>query len=69
MPLSMPSAARLRVEPVSYMKSTLERFKLGNMLESENSKDKLAQAGYPRPGADDRLHVLPLCHAADRLCW
>src|ERR1700743_101727 len=39
----------LRVEPVSYMKSTLERFKLGNMLESENSKDKLAQAGYRGP--------------------
>jgi tight adherence protein C len=36
----------LRVEPSTYMKSTLERFKLGNMLESENSKDKLAQAGY-----------------------
>ena len=28
------------------MKSTLDRFKLTNMLESENSKDKLAQAGY-----------------------
>src|SRR5579859_3935435 len=36
----------LRVEPVSYMKATLERFKLGNMLESENSKEKLASAGY-----------------------
>ncbi|HUE64792.1 MAG TPA: type II secretion system F family protein [Rhizomicrobium sp.] len=36
----------LRVEPTSYMKATLDRFKLGNMLESENSKDKLAQAGY-----------------------
>jgi tight adherence protein C len=39
----------LRVEPTSYMKNTLERFKLGNMLESENSKDKLAQAGYRGP--------------------
>jgi tight adherence protein C len=39
----------LRTEPVSYMKSTLERFKLGNMLESENSKDKLAQAGFRGP--------------------
>jgi tight adherence protein C len=28
------------------MKATLDRFKLGNVLESENSKDKLAQAGY-----------------------
>src|SRR5580704_8235445 len=36
----------LRVEPTSYMKATLDRFKLGNVLESENSKDKLAQAGY-----------------------
>ncbi|HWC62280.1 MAG TPA: type II secretion system F family protein [Rhizomicrobium sp.] len=36
----------LRIEPSSYMKSTLERFKLTNMLESENSKEKLAQAGY-----------------------
>jgi tight adherence protein C len=36
----------LRVEPISYMKATLDRFKLGNILESENSKDKLAQAGY-----------------------
>src|SRR6202012_3641403 len=39
----------LRVEPTSYMKNTLERFKLTNMLESENSKDKLAQAGYRGP--------------------
>ena len=29
-----------------YMKSTLDRFKLTNMLECENSRDKLAQAGY-----------------------
>src|ERR1700749_3529524 len=36
----------LRVEPAVYMKNTLERFKLTNMLESENSKDKLAEAGY-----------------------
>src|SRR6201992_124465 len=39
----------LRVEPTSYMKNTLDRFKLTNMLESENSKDKLAQAGYRGP--------------------
>ena len=38
--------ASLRPEPISYMKATLDRFKLGNLLESENSKDKLAQAGY-----------------------
>jgi tight adherence protein C len=36
----------LRVEPTSYMKATLERFKLQNILESEDSKDKLASAGY-----------------------
>src|ERR1700760_376687 len=36
----------LRVEPTSYMKATLDRFKLGNMLEGENSREKLAQAGY-----------------------
>src|SRR3954470_3950683 len=36
----------LRVEPISYMKATLDRFKLGNMLESENTKEKLASAGY-----------------------
>jgi tight adherence protein C len=36
----------LRVEPTSYMKATLDRFKLGNILEGENSRDKLASAGY-----------------------
>jgi tight adherence protein C len=39
----------LRVEPTSYMKNTLDRFKLTSMLESENSKEKLAQAGYRGP--------------------
>jgi tight adherence protein C len=38
--------ATLRVEPTSYMKATLDRFKLGNVLESENSREKLASAGY-----------------------
>ncbi len=36
----------LRVEPTSYMKATLERFRLGNLLESENTKERLAAAGY-----------------------
>ena len=36
----------LRVEPVSYMKATLDRFKLGNILESENTREKLSGAGY-----------------------
>src|SRR3984885_9275130 len=36
----------LRIEPTSYMKATLDRFKLGNVLEGEDSKEKLASAGY-----------------------
>src|ERR1700710_655485 len=36
----------LRIEPTSYMKATLDRFKLGNILEGENSRQKLASAGY-----------------------
>jgi len=39
----------LRVAPSNMMKSTLERFKLTNLLQSENSKEKLAQAGYRGP--------------------
>jgi tight adherence protein C len=38
--------ASLRVAPSTLMKSTLDRFKLTNMLESEDSKEKLARAGY-----------------------
>lgn len=36
----------LRVEPTSYMKATLDKFKLANILEGEDSREKLAQAGY-----------------------
>ncbi len=36
----------LRVEPTSYMKATLDRFKLSSILEGEDSRDKLASAGY-----------------------
>src|SRR5664279_267468 len=36
----------LRVEPSSYMKATLDRFKLGNILEGAHSREKLASAGY-----------------------
>jgi len=43
---SLNKKASLRAEPVSYMKATLDRFKLGNVLESENTKEKLASAGY-----------------------
>jgi tight adherence protein C len=38
--------ASLRVEPVSFMKNTLEKFRLANLLESENTREKLASAGY-----------------------
>ena len=38
--------AALRVEPSTLMKSTLDRFKLTTMLESEDSREKLARAGY-----------------------
>jgi tight adherence protein C len=36
----------LRVEPSTWMKSVLDRFRLGTALESENSRDKLSMAGY-----------------------
>jgi len=36
----------LRVEPSTWMKGVLDRFKLGTSLESENSREKLAMAGY-----------------------
>ena len=38
--------AMLRVEPVGFMKNTLEKFRLANLLESENTREKLASAGY-----------------------
>ncbi len=40
----------LRSTPVGYMKSTLDRFKLGNLLESEDTREKLARAGYRGQG-------------------
>ena len=36
----------LRVEPSTLMKSVLDKFKLGTSLESDNSRDKLAMAGF-----------------------
>lgn len=33
-----------------YMKSTLDRFKLGNLLESEDTREKLSRAGYRGQG-------------------
>jgi tight adherence protein C len=35
----------LRVEPMTFMKQVVDRFKLANMMESPDMKDKLAQAG------------------------
>lgn len=35
----------LRSEPVSFMKNTVEHFKLSRILESEDTRDKLARAG------------------------
>ena len=43
---SLSKRATLRTEPVGFMKQTLERFKLSNILESENTRMRLAQAGY-----------------------
>ena len=36
----------LRVEPTTYMKATLDKFKLSKVLEGEDSREKLAAAGY-----------------------
>jgi len=38
--------ASLRVEPSTLMKSTLDKLKLTTMLESEDTREKLARAGY-----------------------
>jgi tight adherence protein C len=40
----------LRSQPVGYMKSTLDRFKLGNLLESDDTRGKLTRAGYRGQG-------------------
>ncbi|HTO40886.1 MAG TPA: hypothetical protein VL026_07915, partial [Rhizomicrobium sp.] len=39
---SLQKRASLRTEPVGFMKETLERFNLANMLESPDTRDKLA---------------------------
>jgi len=43
---ALQKRASLRSEPVGFMKQTLERFNLASMLESPDTKQKLAQAGY-----------------------
>jgi tight adherence protein C len=40
----------LRSTPSSMMKGTLDRFKLGNMLESEDTREKLSRAGFRGQG-------------------
>jgi len=40
----------LRSTPVGYMKGTLDRFKLGNLLESADTREKLARAGFRGQG-------------------
>src|SRR5690242_2117341 len=43
---ALKEKASLRgAEPVGFMKATLDRFKLGTLLESEDSRDKLLRAG------------------------
>jgi len=46
---SLQKRASLRTEPVGFMKQTLERFNLANVLESPDTRDKLARAGYRGP--------------------
>ena len=36
----------LRAEPINYMKQTVDRLRLSNLLESSDTRDKLTQAGY-----------------------
>jgi tight adherence protein C len=43
---SLQKRASLRAEPVGFMKETLERFNLAGVLESPDTRDKLARAGY-----------------------
>jgi tight adherence protein C len=38
--------APLRAQPVNFMKKTVESLKLSNLLESPDTRDKLARAGY-----------------------
>ena len=42
---AMSKRATLRTTPTGFMKRTVDRFKLVNLLESEDSKDKLSRAG------------------------
>jgi tight adherence protein C len=41
----------LRSEPISFMKQTVERLSLAHIVEAEETRDKLARAGYRGQGA------------------
>jgi tight adherence protein C len=41
---------QLRSTPVGFMKNTLDKLKLQNILESTNTKEKLSRAGWRGPG-------------------
>jgi len=43
---SLAKRGSLRSEPVSFMKQTVDRLKLSNILESSDTREKLASAGY-----------------------
>jgi tight adherence protein C len=43
---NLKTRGSLRPAPVTFMKQTVDRLRLSNLLESPDTKDKLAQAGY-----------------------
>lgn len=43
---ALAKRGQLRAAPVSFMKQTVDRLKLSNILESSDTKDKLMRAGY-----------------------
>ena len=43
---AMNAKRTLRSDPHAFMKQTVDRFKLANLMESSEMKDKLTQAGY-----------------------
>jgi tight adherence protein C len=47
---SLNKRASLRSTPVGFMKQTVERLKLSNILESADSREKLTQAGFRGQG-------------------
>jgi tight adherence protein C len=47
---SLAKRSTLRSTPVGFMKQTVERLKLSNILESANTREKLTQAGFRGQG-------------------